>query len=241
MNKDSVYATPKDKIDDFQFDETVASVFEDMLRRSIPGYNLTLDLVGLFAADYVQANSYCFDLGSSLGAVSVAIQQNIHQKGCRIFAVDNSQAMIRRSISRLNRKNSAVPIHLICADIQHIKIVNASLVALNFTLQFIQPEKRITILQRIYEGLLPGGILLLSEKMAFDENEEQMFQTKMYYDFKKLHGYSELEISQKRSALENILIPDTLSTHCQRLRKAGFERCYPWFQAFNFRSVVAIK
>ena len=241
MNKDNVYSTPRDKISDFQFDDTVASVFDDMLRRSIPGYDLTLDLVGLFAAEYIQPNSYCYDLGSSLGAVTAAIHKNIRQKGCRIFAVDNSAAMIRRSSSRLNLKDVHVPIHLICADIRHIKIINASLVVLNFTLQFIPPANRLYILKRIYEGLLPGGILLLSEKMAFEENDEQEFQTKMYYDFKKLHGYSELEISQKRTALENVLIPDSLPVHCQRLQQAGFHRCYPWFQAFNFRSLVAVK
>jgi len=241
MNKDTVYSTPQDKIGDFKFDDTVASVFDDMLRRSIPGYDLTLDLVGLFAAEYVQPDSYCYDLGSSLGAVTAAIYKNIRQKGCRIFAVDNSPAMMRRSSSRLNRNDTHIPIHLICADIRHVSIVNASLVVLNFTLQFIQPEDRFAILQRIYNGLVPGGILLLSEKMAFQENDEQEFQTKMYYDFKKLHGYSELEISQKRTALDNVLIPDSLQKHCLRLQQAGFRRCYTWFQAFNFYSLVAVK
>ena len=241
MNRDNIFAEYKEKITDFQFDENVASVFEDMLRRSIPGYDLTLDIVGLFAANYVQAGTNCYDLGSSLGAVSKSIRENIRHKGCRIFAVDNSPAMIRRSGTFLKQSDSLVPIHLICADIQDIKIRNASLVVLNFTLQFILPEHRLTILKRIYDGLLPGGILLLSEKTAFIKPDEQDFQTRMYYDFKKLHGYSELEISQKRTALEKVLIPDTLETHCQRLQQAGFKRCYSWFQAFNFRSVVAIK
>ena len=241
MNRDNIFAEYKEKITDFQFDENVASVFEDMLRRSIPGYDLTLDIVGLFAANYMQAGTNCYDLGSSLGAVSKSIRKNIRQKGCRIFAIDNSPAMIRRSGMYLKQADPLVPIHLICADIQDIKIRNASLVVLNFTLQFILPEHRLTILKRIYDGLLPGGILLLSEKTAFIKPDEQDFQTRMYYDFKKLHGYSELEISQKRTALEKVLIPDTLETHCQRLQQAGFKHCYSWFQAFNFRSVVAIK
>jgi len=241
MSKDKIFSDRIDKISDFAFDDSVASVFDDMIHRSVPGYELTLDIVGLFASDYVQPESYCYDLGSSLGAVSEAIQKNIRQEGCRVFAVDNSPAMIHRSKILVDTKNKRVPVHLICADIRDIKIINASLVVLNFTLQFIRPENRLVLLQRIYDGLLPGGILLLSEKIAFDDEKEHNFQIHMYYEFKKLHGYSELEISQKRTALENVLIPDTLNMHCERLRQAGFKRCYLWFQALNFCSLVAIK
>ncbi len=115
------------------------------------------------------------------------------------------------------------------------------MVIMNYTLQFIAPEKRFALLQKIYAGMKPGGVILLSEKLRFDCEKTEATLTKLYYDFKKHNGYSELEISQKRQALENILIPETEQTHLNRLQAAGFERAISWFQCFNFHSFIAYK
>lgn len=132
-----------------------------------------------------------------------------------------------------------VEIH--CADIRDILLSNASFVVLNLTLQFIPATERAELLQRVFDGLNPGGALLISEKIAFDDKDEQQLLTELHLDFKRANGYSELEIAQKRASLEKTLIPETLQTHFARLRAVGFTAVVPWFQCFNFVSILALK
>ena len=120
-------------------------------------------------------------------------------------------------------------------------IENASMVVLNFTLQFLPLEDRKLLLAKIYNGLLPDGALIISEKLAFDDARQQALQVDLHHAFKKAQGYSELEISQKRTALENVLIPETFAQHQQRLKSVGFSSAELWFQYFNFASFIALK
>jgi tRNA (cmo5U34)-methyltransferase len=240
-DKDQIYAKPHDMIVDFRFDEQVAAVFPDMIRRSVPGYDTIIPLLGLFAERYAQANSNIYDLGCSLGAASLAMQRYIAQPGCTIIAVDNAEAMVAQCRANLAQATSTVAVEVQCADIRDIEFVNASLVVINFTLQFIEPAQRQALLEKIYRGLNPGGALVIADKIVFAEEEQQHFAEGMHLQFKKANGYSELEISQKRTALENVLIPDTVEIHLDRLRQAGFAQAYPWFQCFNFAALCAIK
>lgn len=239
---DTLYAAPLNELIDFQFDERVVAVFPDMIQRSVPGYGMLISSIGLLAARYAQANSHCYDLGCSLGAVSLAMRQRITQPNCDIIAVDNSPAMIARGRELFARDNTTtVPVSMLCADLQEVAIANASIVVLNFTLQFIPLNERLTLIKRIYAGLKPGGILILSEKIAFAEPERQHFHVELHHDFKRANGYSDLEISQKRTALENVMIPESLGCHQERLQTAGFAVSELWFQCFNFASLVAFK
>lgn len=239
--KDAIYASPLQSIIDFQFDERVVAVFPDMIQRSVPGYGLIISNIGILAAKYAQAGSHCYDLGCSLGAASLAMRQRITAPDCDIIAVDNSPAMIERAGELLALDTeSTIPVTMICSDLQNVAIENASVVVLNFTLQFIPPEQRLALIQRIHAGLRPDGILILSEKIAFSEPERQQFHEELHHDFKRSNGYSDLEISQKRSALEKVLIPETLACHQKRLQAAGFSSSELWFQCFNFVSLVAI-
>ncbi len=226
---------------DFAFDESVAKVFPDMIRRSVPGYETIIALTGLLAEQYVQAESHCYDLGCSLGAATLAMRSRIHQPAVRIIAVDNAEAMTSRCQRHVREAGEGVEVEVVCADIQDVRIENASVVVLNFTLQFIEPAARSALLKKIYTGLRPGGALLLSEKIAFANEAEQQRMDALHVAFKKANGYSDLEISQKRSALENILIPDTLDTHYQRLQFVGFSSMDTWFRCINFVSLLAVK
>lgn len=238
---DLLYAEPLTAVEGFQFDESVAHVFPDMIERSVPGYNTILHMIGVFTQRFVQRESRCYDLGCSLGAVTRSMRRNINHGGCRIVAVDNSMAMLERCRAILEKDDSLVPVDMVCADIQDVAIVNASVVVLNFTLQFIPLCARSALLCRIHEGLLPGGVLVLSEKIRFTDSGQQAFQTEMHHAFKKSMGYSELEISQKRAALERVLLPESLEEHGARLSMAGFRNHHTWFQCFNFVSFVARK
>lgn len=236
---DKVYSKPRDMIVDFAFDDAVVKVFPDMIRRSVPGYTEIITLTGLLAEQYVQPESRCYDLGCSLGAATLSMRQRI-PSDCTIVAVDNSQAMIDTCRQQLGDNDKAT-VELYCQDIQDADITNASMVVLNFTLQFIEANERLSVLQKIYKGLRPGGLLVLSEKLNFNDVQEQQMQEAMQLSFKRANGYSDMEISQKRSALEKVLIPDTFEQHQQRLQAAGFAQVYQWFQAFNFVSIAAIK
>ncbi|MDD4915812.1 MAG: carboxy-S-adenosyl-L-methionine synthase CmoA [Methylococcales bacterium] len=240
LGKDSLYANPLGEIAAFNFDDKVAEVFPDMIRRSVPGYSAIISAIGLLAGRFASADSVCYDLGCSLGAATIAMRREISAKNCRIVAVDNSPAMVGRFRESL-RPDAGVAVDVQCADIRDVPILNASVVVLNFTLQFIPPADRAGLLANIYQGLLPGGILILSEKLAFDDARQQALQTDMHHLFKKAQGYSELEVSQKRAALENVLIPETFAVHRQRLTAVGFSSAEIWFQYFNFASIIALK
>ncbi len=239
--KDSIYASPIGEVGAFKFDETVAGVFPDMIQRSVPGYSAIISAIGLLAGRFAREHSVCYDLGCSLGAASLSMRHQIETENCRIVAVDNSEAMVTRFQQVLKNDQAPVAVDVQCKDIRDIAIENASVVVLNFTLQFIPLEDRIGLLQKIYQGLLPGGILILSEKLKFDDERQQELQTQMHHAFKKAQGYSDLEISQKRTALENVLIPETFARHQSRLLQAGFSSAEVWFQYFNFASIIALK
>ena len=240
-SKDNIYSQYQEKVADFVFDDAVASVFEDMIARSVPGYATVIAMTKVFAEHYAQADSVCYDLGCSLGASTLAMRRGIMHPGCKIVAVDNSPAMVSKCRQVVSLDKSDVPVEVLQADIRDVAIANASVVVMNFTLQFLSPDQRDTMIQNIYNGLRPGGVLLLSEKIAFEDREKDAFETDMHHEFKKLMGYSDLEVAQKRKALENILLPDTLDIHRVRLKNTGFSKSYLWFQCFNFMSLAAFK
>lgn len=240
-SKDAIYSKPAEKVSDFRFDENVAEVFPDMIQRSVPGYSTIVDAIGQMAGRYAEADSNLYDLGCSLGAVSLAISRYVQTTGCKIIAVDNSPAMIERCERHLQAFKSPVPIQVLCEDLQHVPISNASMVVMNFTLQFIQPEQRTAILKKICQGIKPGGVLILSEKIRHPSEQGNTLLVDLHHEFKRRNGYSELEISQKRSALENVMLTDSFAEHQQRLHQAGFSDVVLWFKCFNFASMVAIK
>ncbi|MGS2721211.1 carboxy-S-adenosyl-L-methionine synthase CmoA [Paraglaciecola aestuariivivens] len=239
-HKDTIYSQPQ-QVTDFSFDQSVAEVFPDMIQRSVPGYNTIVDTIGQICGRYAQANTQVYDLGCSLGAVSLAASKYINKADCQIIAVDNSVAMTQRCELHLQSYKAPTPIQVVCDDIQNIHIENASAVVMNFTLQFIPLAQRHAILQKIFDGLNSGGVLCLSEKLNHPTEQGNELVIDLHHEFKRRNGYSELEISQKRSALEDVMRPESFADHKQRLQKIGFNDLIPWFRCFNFASMVAIK
>ncbi|MGD8925313.1 MAG: carboxy-S-adenosyl-L-methionine synthase CmoA [Thioalkalispiraceae bacterium] len=240
-NRDRIYAEPSGMLVDFVFDEKVANVFPDMIRRSVPGYDTIIPVLGVFASKYVQANTNIYDLGCSLGAATLSLRRRILTAGCKIIAIDNAPAMVEQCQTNISQDTSLTPVDVICEDILNVSIENASLVVINFTLQFLPPDARARLLENIYKGLNQGGALILSEKVISEDQHQQDFYDELHGEFKRANGYSELEISQKRTALENVLIPDTPDTNMKRLSEAGFGFVSSWFQCFNFMSFCAVK
>lgn len=236
---DTIYSKQHNVVD-FVFDESVANVFSDMIRRSVPGYESIVTMLGVFAEQYVQENSNVYDLGCSLGASTLSMRSRLLHKSCKMFAIDNSEAMADRCQQNIGLQEGPV-VDVSCDDIRKIKIESASLAVLNFTLQFLPVDDRESLLANIANNMLPAGALVLSEKITFEDASECALNEKLHLAFKKANGYSELEIAQKRSAIDNVLIPETLSAHIQRLENAGFTKVKIWFQCFNFVSIIAIK
>lgn len=238
---DRIYRQYQQNTQEFQFDKNVANVFSDMIKRSVPGYGNIVEMIGVLTQAHAQHGSHCYDLGCSLGASTLSIIHNLGKNDCHVIGVDNSPAMVEKCINNLRKVDTNVSYQIDCQDILEISFKPASIIVLNFTLQFIALESRDALLKSIYKALLPGGILILSEKIQFaDEFKNHLF-TDIHHAFKKSQGYSDLEIAQKRSALENVLIPEAKETHIARLKSAGFEHNELWFQCLNFASFLAIK
>lgn len=239
--KDDIYQQPQTQVVDFSFDESVVQVFPDMISRSVPGYATIINMIGRLAERYIKAGSVAYDLGCSLGAATLSMLKGVAVEDFEVVAVDNSAAMIDQLRPVLKQEAGGPNVRLYCEDLQTISIGNASMVVLNFTLQFIDLKEREKIISTIYRGMNPGGVLVLSEKLAFPDPHLHELFIDMHHSFKRANGYSELEIAQKRTALENVLIPETLETHKTRLTSAGFASVDVWFQCFNFASLIAIK
>ena len=247
---DKPFTTPLDKAARFSFDEQVVACFPDMIRRSVPGYGQVLAMLPIFArrhckyrqqSDSGQRVSRIYDLGCSLGAASMTLAGEFDPQDLQIKAIDISPAMTTKATTLLSDNYPEHDIEVITADIRDIELEPCDMVILNLTLQFLPAADRVAVLEKIYAALSEGGILVLTEKThAFDEQYDAWL-VERYYDFKRANGYTEMEISGKRNALENVLITDTLDEHHARLDQVGFKRHLTWFQFLNFVSIVAFK
>lgn len=238
---DLIFSSKKSQIKDFAFDEQVVEVFPDMISRSVPGYTNIINTIGNLSQQYAQSHTNIYDLGCSLGAATLAMKKSITTENCSIIGIDSSSAMVERCKIHVNAFKGQSKVEILEGNILEVNMNNASMVVLNFTLQFIEPNLRQSLMQKIYDSLQPGGILVLSEKLKASDDVCNNLLIDLHHDFKRANGYSELEIAQKRTALENVMRPDSLETHLFRLNQSGFNHVNQWFQCFNFMSLVAIK
>jgi tRNA (cmo5U34)-methyltransferase len=236
--RDRLYAETGGEVEPFRFDARVAAVFPDMIARSVPGYATALQLIGLIAAGHAQSGGRCYDLGCSLGAVARVLRAALPGSDCRILAIDNSAAMLAAARRHCPEAGDP-PVEFVLGDVREAPIEDASVVVLNYTLQFVPPADRLVLLRRIRQGLRRGGVLILSEKIAFADAALDHAMQALHERFKQANGYSALEISRKRAALERVLVPETLEVHRERLAEAGFGASAVFFQCLNFASLLA--
>ncbi len=241
MSKDTLYQSRSIEGRPFVFNREVAAVFPDMIRRSVPGYERTLDVIGRLARRHLAPATRGYDLGCSLGAALLAMRHGAAPGVERLIGVDNSAPMIQRCRDIVTADTHPLPVQLVTADIRDTPIENASMVVLNYTLQFVPPEDRDTLLQRICRGMTDGGLLLLSEKIRFADDPVAAAVIGLHEDFKRDNAYTELEIARKRRSLDNVLVPDTLAELRQRLAAAGFAASGVWLQHYNFVSLLAFR
>lgn len=236
--RDQVFRDPKRQIVDFTFDEEVAEVFPDMIRRSVPGYETIVPATGLLAAGHLRGlpsdRHKVYDLGCSLGACTLAVLRQFPHPSLTVTAVDSSPAMLRRAEELITDGRATFT----CADVLDVELQTAGVVIMNFVAQFVAPDQRNALLKKIRRCLEPDGLLIISEKLCFEDPADQSFYESSHLDYKRANGYSELEISQKRTALENVMILDTEAEHRERFAAAGFANARKWFQCLNWASYL---
>jgi len=241
MGKDQVFRDEIEKASDFKFGANVAKVFDDMVNRSVPYYGEIQRMMAELAADYAKEGSDVYDLGCSTGTTMAGMDTMINPD-IRFIGVDDSQEMLDKCKSKLLELGFSRNYELRCADLnQGVKIENASVVVLCLTLQFVRPIYREQLLKNIYDGLNPGGVLILVEKILAEENSFNRAFIEYYYNYKRRNQYSEMEISQKREALENVLVPYKLSENISMLRDKSFAHCEVFFKWYNFAGLIAVK
>jgi len=239
--RDAIFSTPLDRVARFSFDERVVACFPDMIRRSVPGYGQVLGMLGLIAGRHLRHGARVYDLGCSLGAGGLALAGQLPPDAFRYVGVDLSPAMVTQARETLAAECPDHAMEVLEGDIRSLEYAPAGMILLNFTLQFLPPEDREALMARLFAALEPGGVLVLSEKVVAEDEQENAWRVERYHDFKRANGYSDLEISQKRTSLENVLVPDSLEGHHARLARAGFPRSLTWFQYLNFASLIAFK
>jgi len=222
----------------FQFDESVASVFDDMLNRSVPFYEENIDLIIKIVDSYSEAGSRVIDLGSSTASLLLEIERKVNSE-LHLIGIDNSSAMIKQAQKKIEALNSKV--ELFEGDIIEFNYPEADIIILNYTLQFIRPIEREKLLQKIYNSLKDDGILIITEKVISSEPKLNKKLIDIYYNFKKSQGYSEYEIVQKREALENVLVPYTEEENRKLFKSVGFSHTETLFRWVNFSTFIVIK
>lgn len=239
--KDEVFKDEINKVSDFKFSAKVAGVFDDMVNRSVPFYGEMQRMTAELAADFVQPGTDVYDLGCSTGTTMIGMNTLI-PTDIRFIGVDDAVQMLEKCDTKLKEAGFERPYDLRVADLNiNVEISNASVVVLCLTLQFVRPIFREKLVKTILNGLVPGGVLILVEKILAEDSIFNREFIKYYYNHKRRNHYSELEISQKREALENVLIPYKLSENIHMLRDAGFAHCEVFFKWYNFAGLIAVK
>lgn len=243
MSEDNIYSTPLNQVSPFEFNENVVRVFDDMLERSVPLYRETLLRQAQMTLRYHTEGSRIYDLGCSHGNFGITLHQLMHRRPFELVGIDPSVPMLERYRQRLADMDLAPgqKFTLLQQPAQEVDYLSCSVVVANLTLQFMPLAAREQLLRHLCSALQPGGVLLLSEKVEDKEPFLAELEREWYYIFKRENGYSELEISQKRDALEDVLVPETCETHVERLHACGFAYVTTWIKWFNFAGFLCIK
>jgi tRNA (cmo5U34)-methyltransferase len=241
MAKDTLFSEQRREVRDFDFGKDTAVVFDDMLNRSVPYYSEMQRMIGEISVDYAVDGTRVYDLGcatcNALFELDRALPANI-----KFIGVDFSKEMLEQAREKIAQQKVKRDYELVCADLNdEIEIKDASVVIMNLTLQFIRPVRRHLVMSNIARGMVPGGCLLVVEKVLSKDSKINRSFIKYYYDFKQRNGYSEMEIAQKREALENVLIPYRLDEDYELFLSSGFSFCDVFFKWYNFCGIIAVK
>jgi len=241
VKKDSIFKVGNFNDLTFTFNEEVTEVFEDMIDRSVPGYTSSLRLIENLSRKYFIEGTHCYDLGCSLGASSMSLIKAMGKREGKIFVIDNSPAMIAACEQEYADLIKTGKVKFIKQDVNEAQIDKASVVVINFVLQFLNSKDRDGLLKKVFLGMKQGALLILSEKIHFDNKFRNLTIDNLHHQFKSNNGYSKMEISRKRDALEGVLMTDLETLHLKRLESIGFKKVRKVMTNLNFMTLVAEK
>jgi len=234
--KDNIFEKPIEK--QFEFDEQVAAVFDDMIERSVPNYRQNIELIVDLLLRRIKRGMHVVDLGSSTGSMLIELARRCKEE-VKFTGIDEALAMVE--LAQKKARAYEVEVDFVCEDIMKYDFSGADIILANYTLQFIRPIIRTDAVQKIYDSLKPCGLFICSEKVLMQNSWLNKQIIDIYYDYKQQQGYSKSEIMQKREALENVLIPYTIEENRLMLESCGFESVDTFFQWGNFVTMVAFK
>jgi len=241
-DRDNIFDYQDMNATDFTFNEEVASVFDDMVSRSVPFYTELQDMFVALSRSFAQPNTRIYDLGCSTSTTLCKIAREINDPSQSYVGIDNSEDMLSKSREKLTSEGIMSQCELKLADLNEpVQIENASIVYINWTLQFVRPLNRDRLMSEIFNGLVHGGILIIAEKVLAADSLVNRLYIDYYYKYKKQQGYSETEITKKREALENVLIPYRVEENLELLKRSGFQTVDVFFRWFNWAGFLAIK
>jgi tRNA (cmo5U34)-methyltransferase len=239
--QDEVFADPNMSVTDFRFDATVAAAFDDMVSRSVPYYDEIQRMVVELATDFAEPGSRIYDLGCSTATTLALLDRTVHPE-VHFVGIDNSQEMLAKARAKLDALAPNRRVDLVCQDMHDgLQIEDASVVMLLLTLQFVRPLYRERIVRRIAEGMRRNGALILVEKLVVTDSRINRLYIEHYYGYKRRNGYSDVEITNKREALENVLVPYRYEENRELLLNNGFGTVEEFFRWYNFSALVAIR
>ncbi len=238
--KDTLFNTTQIR-EDFTFNKQVVEVFDDMINRSVPFYTQVIEGSAQLLDRYLDEGDTVYDLGCSTGSTLLELSRMLAHKKLDFYGVDNAEAMIKKARIKAEESGRDHCVSFHQQDITGFRGKNVGAIIVNYTLQFIRPPQRLQFVEKLYQGLRPGGVLLLSEKVFNHDIRLNREFIHIYHQFKRAKGYSELEIAKKREALENILVPFSVEENRDMLQQCGFSPITTFFQWFNFCSLIAIK
>lgn len=239
--RDILYNDPTVPVEDFQFSPKVVEVFDDMLERSVPFYKEIIAMTASLLETFVSPGETVYDLGCSTGATLIELARRLPKLGLQCIGIDSSAAMVEKAALKAEIYTKSERLHFVQADILSYPLRQPAAILLNYTLQFVRPLQRPAFIERLCSSLKPGGILVVCEKTISHNPEFNRAFIGYYLDFKRRQGYSEIEIAKKREALENVLVPFSVSENVELFRQAGFSQVETFFQWFNFSGFVARK
>jgi tRNA (cmo5U34)-methyltransferase len=244
MSRDEIFNSAETRGSDFEFNEEVAQVFDDMLERSIPFYLEQQQLIQQIAARFYLPGTRVYDLGSSTANTLLGLAPSLGDEA-ELVGYDNSEPMLERAREKAAQAGVGKQMHFrfadLNADLSSYDLSNASVVTLCWTLQFVRPLRRDHLIRWIYDGLVDGGVLIATEKTLTNDSDMNRFFIDFYYEYKRRHGYSEEEILRKREALENVLVPYRIDENFDLFRRNGFSTVETFFQWYNFTGMLCVK
>lgn len=240
--RDQIFQTVE-RAEDFRFDATVAAVFEDMLERSVPFYHEVQRMVVELAAKFLARGGVFYDIGCSTGNTMEALARELGLvQSVRFVGLEPSEAMREKALGKFATLPEPARFEVIPRAVEMVdELPGALVITLLYTLQFVRPVQRLKVLQMCQRSLQPGGCLILAEKILTEDPTARHLFIELYHEFKRRSGYTAMEISRKREALENVLIPFMGSENIALLKEAGFSVVEPIFQWYNFAAYLALK